>query len=277
MVVGFGGWPNAGEVSSWVISFLIQSLGAVKFGEIKSEPFFDLIQQRPVVTINEGVIESVRFPCGSFYAVPPSDRSRKHVILFLGQEPHLQWSRFSEAFFTVCTKLQVKEMITVGGLYDKIPHTVDPTVSVITNDQAVLERCKGKRVRVANYEGPMSIHTQLLVEAGKRGITAMSLWGHVPYYIQSNNAKTCLSLLERLATFLDLELDLREVKRASQLLDQEVERIVRDKPELRHYIQALEREFLEENGSSSSKGGSMRNPPQVGDKVIRIDPFLRKG
>jgi proteasome assembly chaperone (PAC2) family protein len=277
LVAGFGGWPNAGEVSSWVISFLIESLGAAKFAEIKPEPFFDLIQQRPLVTIKEGTIKSVKFPCGAFYSVPPLGGHRNHVILFLGQEPHLHWSRFSEAFFDLCAKVGVKEMITVGGLYDNIPHTVDPTVSLITNDLAVVDRFGGKRLRLATYEGPMSIHTHLLVEAGKRGIPAMSLWGHVPYYIQSNNAKTCLSLLDRLRTFLQLDLDLREVQRASELLDQEVERIVKDKPELRQYIEALEREFLEEEGSPPSKRKSLKTLPQAGEKVIRIDPFLRKG
>lgn len=277
LVAGFGGWPNAGEVSSWVITFLIQTLGGARFAEIRPESFFDLVQQRPVVTVEGGKVRSVQFPCGAFYAAGPVPGSCRDVVLFLGQEPHLLWPRFSELFLKVVQSLGVTEMLTVGGLYDNIPHTVEPRVSGITNDDEKLERFSELRIRPAQYEGPMSIHTHLLVEAASRRLPATSIWGHVPYYIQSNNAKTCLAILERLQSLLGVRLDLREVRRASEMLDEEVERIVQDKPELRQYIENLEREYFAEENLPSAVQRPIRRISVTGEKVIHIDPFLRKG
>lgn len=277
VVAGFGGWPNAGEVSSWVITFLIQNLGGARFAEIRPENFFDLIQQRPLVTVVGGKVCSVQFPCGAFYAAGPMEGASRDLVLFLGQEPHLLWPRFSEIFLNVLEGLGVTELLTVGGLYDNIPHTVEPRVSGITNDDGRLERFSALRIRPAHYEGPMSIHTHLLVEAAARKLPATSIWGHVPYYIQSNNAKTCLALLERLQNLLGVRLDLREVRRASEMLDEEVERIVQDKPELRQYIENLEREYFAEENLPQSFQRPIRRAPTMGDKVIHIDPFLRKG
>lgn len=277
LVAGFGGWPNAGEVSSWVITFLIQSLGGARFAEIRPESFFDLIQQRPIVSVDGGKVRSVQYPCGAFYAAGPVPGSGRDLVLFLGQEPHLLWPRFSELFLNVVQRLGITEVLTVGGLYDNIPHTVEPKVSGITNDDQRLERFSELRIRPAQYEGPMSIHTHLLVEAGNMGLPATSIWGHVPYYIQSNNAKTSLAILERLQSLLGVKLDLREVRRASEILDEEVERIVQDKPELRQYIENLEKEYFAEENLPFSSQRPTRRAPTAGEKVIHIDPFLRKG
>jgi len=277
LVAGFGGWPNAGEVSSWVITFLIQNLGGARFAEIRPESFFDLIQQRPMVSIEGGRVRSVQFPCGAFYAAGPVPGSSRDLVLFLGQEPHLLWPRFSELFLKVVQRLGITEVLTVGGLYDNIPHTVEPRVSGITNDDQRLERFSELRIRPAQYEGPMSIHTHLLVEAESIGLPATSIWGHVPYYIQSNNAKTSLAILERLQSLLGVRLDLREVRRASEILDEEVERIVQDKPELRQYIQNLEKEYFADENLPFSAQRPIRRVPTPGEKVIHIDPFLRKG
>lgn len=277
LIAGFGGWPNAGEVSSWVLSFLIQSLEGSRFAEIRSQQFFDLVQQRPVVAIQGGKIQSVEFPCGVFYFASSPTRGPKDLIFFLGQEPHLCWPRFSDLFLGLAEKIGVTEIITIGGLYDNIPHTVEPRVSGITNDEKSLERFSQLRVRPAHYEGPMSIHTHLLIEAAKRGIPAISLWGHVPYYIQSNNAKTSLAILERLQSWLGTKWDIEQVRKAAHLLDEEVTRIVREKPELRFYIENLEREFFQDELQGHQEKYNLRRPPEVGDKVIRIDPFLKRG
>ncbi len=275
LVAGFGGWPNAGEVSTWVVTYLIKTLGGAKCAEIRPEPFFDLIQQRPVVAVEGGRIRSVQFPSSAFYAASAPQSAARDLVFFVGQEPHLQWPRFVELFMDVARRLGVTEILTVGGLYDNIPHTVEPRVSGLTNQENKLERFPELKIRPADYEGPMSIHTHLLAVAGQSDLPATSIWGHVPYYIQSNNAKSSLAVLERIQGLLGIQLELKEVRRASEMLDEEVERIIQGKPELREYIQNLEREFAEENGDSHEPRRPIRRQP-TGEKVIHIDPFLRK-
>jgi proteasome assembly chaperone (PAC2) family protein len=276
LIVGFGGWPNAGEVATWVVTYLIRSLGATKCAEFKPDPFFDLVQQRPVVTVEGGRIQSVQFPGGAFHAARASGPSSRDFVLFQGQEPHFQWPQFVESFLDVTERLGVTEILTVGGLYDNVPHTVEPRVSGLTSREKELERFLELGIRPATYEGPMSIHTHIVMAAGQRNLPSTSIWGHVPYYIQSNNAKTCLAILERLQKLLDFRVDLKEVRRAAEMLDDEVDRIVQSKPELRQYIQNLETEYAAGEVSPDSSSRTIRHQ-STGEKVIHIDPFLRRG
>ncbi len=276
MLVGFGGWPNAGEVSTWVITYLLRTFNASKCAEIRPESFYDLVQQRPVVAIEGGRIRSVQFPGNTFYCANGVGETARDLVLFLGQEPNLQWPTFTDAFLDVAQQLGVAEIFTVGGLYDNIPHTVEPRVTGLTNEERRLTSFSSLAIRAIDYTGPMSIHTHLLVAAAQRKIPATSLWGHVPYYIQSNNAKSCLAILERLQRLTGLQLDLKDVHKASELLDEEIDRIIQSKPELREYIQGLEAEYAsgEKNGNVSARAA---RPQPTGEKIIRIDPFLRKG
>lgn len=275
MIVGFGGWPNAGEVSTWVVTYLIRTLGATRCAEIKPDLFFDLCQQRPVVSVEEGFVRCITFPCNAFYSWSATRPAARDLVLFLGQEPHLQWPGFVEAFLDVAQRLGVVEILTIGGVYDNIPHTVRPPVTGLVNQAQGIERLSSHDIQFTNYEGPMSIHSYLLMAAGQRMIPATSIWGHVPYYVQSNNAKTCLAILERLQRMAGFELDLGDVRKAAELLDAEIDRIIDGKPELREYIKGLEKDYA--SGALPSQRPTRSERPQPpGEKIIRIDPFLRR-
>ncbi len=275
MIVGFGGWPNAGEVSTWVVTYLIRTLGATRCAEIKPDLFFDLCQQRPVVSVEEGFVRCITFPCNVFYSWNATPPAKRDLVLFVGQEPHLQWPGFVEAFLDVAQRLGVVEIFTIGGVYDNIPHTVQPPITGLVNQAQGTERLSSHDIQFTNYEGPMSIHSYLLVAAGHRMIPATSIWGHVPYYVQSNNAKTCLAVLERLQRMAGFELDLGDVRKAAELLDAEIDRIIEGKPELREYIRGLEREYAS-GAFPSNRPTRAERPQSPGEKIIRIDPFLRR-
>jgi proteasome assembly chaperone (PAC2) family protein len=277
LIAGFDGWSNAGEVSTWVVNYLLKILEAIRCAEIRPERFYNLCEQRPVLTVEAGKVLSVHYPANSFYAVEPHKVPGRDLVLFLGQEPHLQWPEFTRVFLDIAQHLGVTEIITLGGVYDNVPHTVEPLVTGITNQDRYLEYLPTLAVQLADYEGPMSIHTELLVSAVERNIPVTSLWGHVPYYIQSNNAKTALALLKRLQGLLALQFDTTEVHHASRSFDEQIDRIIAGKPELRDFVKTLERDFAHGTPQGSpAKASSSRPETNPSDKIIRIDPFLRK-
>jgi hypothetical protein len=83
-------------------------------------------------------------------------------------------------------------------------------------------------------------------------------------------------VLERLQELAGFPLDLADVRRASRLLDEQIERIVQGKPELREHVKNLER--LHASGPDAPAAPARRPvPPQSPeDNVINIDLFLRK-
>jgi proteasome assembly chaperone (PAC2) family protein len=257
------------------VSFLLKSFAHRPLAEIRSEGFYDLTQHRPVVNVQEGLIRSIQYPKNVFYAVQEGARERGSgdLLVFMGHEPHLLWPLFLEAFLEVARRCSVREIFTIGGLYDNIPHSVPPTVSGVTNHEGFLERFSQARVNPVNYQGPMSIHSELIMSAGKRGIPAASFWGHVPYYIQSSNPRTAMAVLERLNHFVHLKLDLQELEMESTKLDEQIKKVIQGKPDLKEYIEELEREY-------SPSDTTQRIPPPKtdasGDKIIQIDQFLRR-
>ena len=66
-----------------------------------------------------------------------------------------------------------------------------------------------------------------------------------------------------------------EDARAPPPLDEQIDRIIQEKPELREYIQNLERDFTAAEGPSRPVPKPAM-PLEPGEKIIRIDPFLRK-
>jgi len=62
MIIGLSGWGNAGEVSTFTVKYLADKLDARKFGEIPPEKFHDYLIQRPIVSIEQGLIQSYISP-----------------------------------------------------------------------------------------------------------------------------------------------------------------------------------------------------------------------
>jgi proteasome assembly chaperone (PAC2) family protein len=278
LIAGFGGWPNAGDVSTWVLSYLIRSLNALRCAEIRPEPFYDLTDLRPTVSIQEGRVRHINYPSNVFYTVSGEGAPGRDLVLFLGQEPHLNWPLFIDAFMDTARKIGVEEIYTIGGLFDNVPHTIEPQVTGVATHRELLSRAETLGILPANYEGPMSVHTHILVRAGQAGIPCLSLWGHAPYYIQSNNTKTCLVILRRLRDLLGLPLDLSTVEQATEKLDHQIEEVLRSKPELRDYIRSLEEEYRSAGGPPrKEESPSQAKGAHPSDKVIHIDPFLKKG
>lgn len=278
LIAGFGGWPNAGEVSTGVLSYLIKELNPIKIAEIPPDDFYDFTSQRPIGYIEDGLVQRITPSSNEFYhckaeADPPLD-----LILFLGQEPHLKWPLFVRTFLDLMQEFGIDRLFTIGGSYDNIPHTVEPRVSAIANSDEMHKLLQQHGLSLSHYRGPISIHTMLLEEAKVKGIRCVSLWGHAPYYVQSNNAKVCLSVIRHLIRFVGFRLDLTGLERAAELMDSQIAKMIENKPELREYIAILEKEYKEKATLSSSIAHAMEGKEESQDnKVIRIDPFLKRG
>ena len=140
LIIGFEGWPNAAEVSSFSIQYLIDNLGAKKLASISNESFYQISSLRPVAVIKQGRLAELKFHGNHFYYF--KNPLSKDLIFFLGVEPHLQWNRFVELLFRVVETFGVLEIVTVGGSYDYIPHTYPPKVSALYSQNELREKIK---------------------------------------------------------------------------------------------------------------------------------------
>ena len=272
LIAGFEGWPDAGKISTQVVGYLKDKLAAKEFAEFEAGDFY-LFQSpgvellRPTTRIEEGLIKELNLPSIKLWNWINEGSAHDLVILF-GMEPHIRWNQFVDSLLDFAQEYQIRRIYTIGGTYDKLPHTVEPLISAVINKPRLKGEMKRYGIELTNYSGPSSVHTLLLNSAGKRGLEAISLWGHAPHYIQVPNAKVCYSLLKRLTLMLEIEIDLEDLKEASENFEKQVNRAIEQKAELVEYIKGLEEEYL--------RGRHEAGRPLSEDIIREVEDFLRK-
>jgi proteasome assembly chaperone (PAC2) family protein len=271
LIIGFEGWPNAGEVSSFALQHLVDSLRAKRFASIPTENFYQISSLRPMAVIKEGRLIELKSPGNHFYYV--KSPLFNDLILFYGVEPHLRWDRFVHLLLDLAEKFNVAQIFTIGGTYDYIPHTYPSMVSALFNDEDLRDKVIRVGLGLTEYSGPISIHTFILEAAKKRDLKAISLWGHVPQYLQTKNIKVVCSVLKRLMDLTHIEVDLSELERAGDYFDQQVNHLVEEDPKLQEVISKLE-EVYKRSGRIPEP--SRREEGVKEDKVVYIQAFLKK-
>jgi proteasome assembly chaperone (PAC2) family protein len=271
LIIGFEGWPNAAEVSSFALQHLIDSLEAKKFASIPTENFYQISSLRPMAVIKEGRLIELKSPGNHFYYV--KNPLSNDLILFYGVEPHLRWNVFADLLLDLAERFHVMQIFTIGGTYDYIPHTYPPMVSALFNHEELREKVIQAGLGLTEYSGPISIHTFILEAAKKRDLKAVSLWGHAPQYLQTKNVKVACSVLKRLIDLTQIEVDLSELENASEYFEQQVNHLVEHDPKLQEIISKLEEVY---KGSEKISEAQKKEAGVKEDKVVYIQAFLKK-
>lgn len=262
LIAGFDGWPNAGGISSDVLSFLKKELGVKKFAEVNPEIFQKYSSNRPYAKIDGGEVKYLLFSPYEFYY--KKGASFPDLILFIGKEPQLRWKQFTRSFLQLATDFDVSRLITIGGTYDYVTHKQNPCISGVVTDNALKKKFSALGIKKTSYEGPVSIQTFLLQEAEQIGIKGINMWGHVPQYLTSNNFPTICQILICLKEIVGFDLDLSEMQGKSEELLKQIDLIIQKNPELSKYIEKI------------AKGCHLKKQPSFHDKVIHINNFLKK-
>ena len=157
MIIGFEGWPNAGEVSSFALQHLIGSLKGKRFASIQTESFYQIASLRPMAVIKEGRLIELKPRANDFYYVKAP--LFNDLILFRGVEPHLRWDRFADLLLDLAENFHVAQVFTIGGTYDYIPHTYPPTVSALFNHEDLRQKViRAGGAHLSKARGIMAAH-----------------------------------------------------------------------------------------------------------------------
>jgi len=271
LIAGFAGWPDGGGVSTGVVDFLISYLGAELIGEISANELSiytsPALASRPMVKVQQGLIESLQFPANEVYAWK-SEGEAPDLILLQGIEPDWNWQEYMEAIIGCVKALGVQRVYTIGGYLDYAPHTRVPRISAIATDVALLKTLQTYDIEPHDYEGPTSIQTYLLSYCQDVGIEGVGLWAGTPTYIQGTYPKVTHVVLEFLSQFLQLPLELSWFEEQTAELESTLHEQIDSSPELAEYIKRLEHAY----DTAESE------PPDIGPDAIvdEIQQFLRR-
>jgi proteasome assembly chaperone (PAC2) family protein len=242
LVIGLSGWGDAGSVSTLCVGYLIEKLGAAELGEIPPGRFYNYHAQRPLVSIEQGVMREYAPPKNQFYYWK-AKTGHPAILLLRGAEPHIDWPGYSQSVLEAVERTGVRRIYMIGAYVGNIPHTVEPVLSISSRSEPILEEFGHLGMEATNYSGPTGIYSEIMDESHRRGIEAMSIWGAVPPYVQGPNPKVAFYILDKIVSMIGLEVSLLEIKEKGEGLDTQLALEAKQNPDLRRLISSMEMEY----------------------------------
>ncbi len=248
IIIGLSGWGNAGEVSTFTVKYLTEGAKAKRFGEITTGEFHDYFIQRPIVSIEKGVIQAYFYPRNDlFYYRNKDDES--DLILLLGFEPHLNWPAYAEAILKLAVEKGVKRIYTIGGYLADISHEIEPPITASTNNEKIVTELRTAGVELTNYRGPTSVYSEILWRAKEKTVDVISLWCAVPMYVKGVYPEAAYSIIRKITQLTGIEMDLRDLKEKAELFKAQLEKETAEQPQVRDLIENLRRRQQEKEPS----------------------------
>ncbi len=263
-IAGFYGWSNAGNVSSDTVAYLKEFLQPRAFATLSGEAFVNFTLDRPVGHIEDGIVLHLESLTTELMYWTNSEGERD-LVLLLDKEPHANWWTYAGIIGDVVQALGVKRLYTLGGVQDTMSHSAPALVSVVGSSPYVVDGAVrlDEGIEAANYYGPVSIHSYLVKTSVAAGIEAVSLWGHVPAYLQ-RSPKVVAKLVTILNKAVGMNCPIQILQQQSVDLDRKINEAIARDPSLRQMVESVEDQKRTMESSSS------------GDKVIRLNDFLRR-
>jgi predicted ATP-grasp superfamily ATP-dependent carboligase len=246
MIIASGGWSDAGEAATGVITHLLATLNGdidvetfipELIAEIDSEDYYDFQVNRPLIFVDDSMIRSLTWPGVQIFAQrnPLGDRD---FVLVRGVEPSMRWRSFANEILDLADDLEVELVITLGSMLADTPHTRPIPVSG-TGAHPDIARRLG--VEVSRYEGPTGILAVIQDGCVRRGIDAIALWAAIPHYASASpSPKATLALVNGIEDFLEISLPQGVLPDFAQQWEKTVDEMVKEDSDIEEYIKTLE-------------------------------------
>ena len=244
MLVGLEGWFDVASAATAAVNAFTSADHAVVVGSIDPDPFYDFTQQRPHVTIDDGVRDIV-WPTNDFVLqrsgiTGPNGKLQRDVVGLIGVEPHFNWRTYIDAIITVAVAMGCEAVVTVGASAEAIPHTRTPPV---TGSTATPDLAARLGLSQPSYQGITGVAGVLNAELEARNIPSISLRVGIPHYLMNAEHPLAVSALARhLSHVLDVPTTTDLGDQVDNWRDVHDEIIAHD-DQLRMYVRMLEAEF----------------------------------
>ncbi|MCY4528603.1 MAG: PAC2 family protein [Chloroflexi bacterium] len=272
MIAAFAGWADAAESTTRAIRFLNRTLGTQKVAEISPEEYYDFTSTRPRTLLDDNGERSIAWPATDFHAYLPDDDS-PGLLLLSGVEPNLKWKTYCETVIAIADRYGVELMVTLGSLFNTVPHTRPfPVSSIVSSREKLGKRLLDIGAFDSPYQGPTAIHTVLSDLCRQRGLDHISLWGHGPHYLPSMpNPKLSYTLLDKVQRLLGIDIALEDLRRAGDRFEQKATESIANNGEIVEYVRRLEEAF-----DASQTPKPLPDDLTSPDEVIRdLEEFLK--
>jgi len=221
---------DIGKLGSRVIDFLNEKLAGQEVAEIKPTGFFALGGVRFKNDLVQ-VQESKFWVC-----------ERNNLLIFKSDEPVFDHYKFLNAVLDFAEDhCRVKELYTISGAVSLVAHTNPRRILTVFNQSEFREKLQGYGLEDMTWEGPPAISSYLLWVAQRRGLSGVSLWPEIPFYLAAREDPQAIKLvLSFLNRRFSLGLNLEEFDLETSHQNEKIARLRNENAEIDKYISMLE-------------------------------------
>lgn len=217
-------WPGIGDVSLTAAKYLVEKLNAAEIGEIEPVNFFEPVG----VTVRDNLVESPRFPESKFYYWQ-YPKAGKGLVIFIGEEqPAFKGYELVNCVLDVAQRLRVSRVYSCAAAVTRVHHSEEMKVWGAATDSKLIEELRGHNVTLRGNLRIAGLNGLILGMAKEREMEGICLLGEVPSYAtQIRNPKASLAVLGVLIKMLGITVDLAELVRLAERVDEEMDRIAK--------------------------------------------------
>ena len=241
-------WINVGNVGNNAISRLVKIFELEELGKLnKPSKYYDLTRYRPEI-LNDNGERRIRIPNSVIFGkrVP----SEQNIFLIYMLEPHAFAEDFNEAIIDLINKLDGKRYISIGGMFDSVPHTKPLPVTGSYKGWIPPSPLDETLKSNSSYVGPTSMTSQLSQILNKKlSIETLSLMVHIPLYIKlEDDYLATYRLLETLSKIYNFDKNLPELEKGEKQYKDIHKNLINNSQ-----VSEMIKQFEEENKYSEDK------------------------
>ena len=247
-------WINVGNVGHNSISRLVKIFNLEEIGRLKKpSKYYDMTRYRPEL-LNENGERKIRVPNTVVFG--NKNQSDENIFLLYLLEPHNFAEDFNLAIIDLIKNLNGKRYISIGGMFDSVPHTKPLPVTGSYKGWIPPEPLNETLKNKTNYTGPTSMTSQLSKFLNDElSIEILSLMVHIPLYVKLDDDFLATSrLLESLSYIYKFSKDFPERKKGENQYI-EMHKNLQNNPQVNEMIKQFEIE--------ASKKDEIDLPPEI--------------
>jgi hypothetical protein len=239
LLMGFSGFSDAGQVVTQITDELLENLQGEPLAFFDIDQLLDYRSRRPRITFIEDHLADYQQPQLALYRM--IDGLGQPFLFLTGNEPDLQWERFSLAVLGLVKRLDVNLVAWVHSIPMPVPHTRPIGVTVHGNRPDLIEGISSWRSTVQIPSAIGHVLEYRLQQAG-RNVAGYAI--HVPHYLaDAQYPPAAVAGLEYLGAAATLMLPSERLREAGRDVERQIAEQVAASAEVQGVVRNLEKQF----------------------------------
>lgn len=249
LLMGFTGFSDAGQVVNQVAAELLDQLEAEPVAIFDIDQLIDYRSPRPQISFVEDHLADYRQPRLVLYRM--CDGLGRPFLFLTGNEPDLQWERFTAAVLGLVERLDVSLVTWVHSIPMPVPHTRPIGVTAHGNRPELIEGISAWRSTMQLPSGIGHLLELRLADAG-RGVAGYAV--HVPHYLaEGEYPAAAVAALEYLGAAASLMLPSERLRESGRAVEQQIAAQVQASVEVQGMVGRLEQHYDERTAGQAPR------------------------